>query len=62
MNAALFKWWVAPPVILVAGNGSLTKTEYHHPITAGKINWAGVSLDAARERLQPILTSDKLKL
>ncbi|MEB3246192.1 MAG: NAD(+) synthase [Vampirovibrionales bacterium] len=39
MNAALFKWWVVPPILIVAGNGSITKTDYRHPITACRAQW-----------------------
>lgn len=39
MAQATFKWWVAPPILLVAGNGAITKTDYHHPITASHIDW-----------------------
>ncbi|MEB3205914.1 MAG: NAD(+) synthase [Vampirovibrionales bacterium] len=51
MNAALFKWWVAPPMIMVASHGDITKTAYHHPITACNINWHGETPDSARQKL-----------
>ncbi len=41
MAAAVFKWWVAPPMIIVEGNGSIAKTDYYHPLTAGRIRWEG---------------------
>jgi NAD+ synthase (glutamine-hydrolysing) len=41
MTAAVFKWWVVPPIVIVSGNGSITKTDYHHPITASRIAWQG---------------------
>jgi NAD+ synthetase len=41
MSAAVFKWWLSPPTILVSGNGSIAKTDYHHPITSGRIVWQG---------------------
>lgn len=43
MSRAVFKWFVAPPILIVSGNGSITKTDYHHPIVAGRIDWAGLS-------------------
>ncbi|MDX2084667.1 MAG: NAD(+) synthase [Candidatus Melainabacteria bacterium] len=41
MSASVFKWWLAPPTLLVSGSGSVTKTDYHHPITAARIRWEG---------------------
>lgn len=41
MARAVFKWWIAPPIIIVEGNGSIAKTDYHHPITANRIDWDG---------------------
>ncbi|MBX2860837.1 MAG: NAD(+) synthase [Vampirovibrio sp.] len=41
MARAVFKWWVLPPAVIVSGNGSITKTDYQHPITAGRIDWDG---------------------
>lgn len=43
MATSVFKWWVSPPVIIVEGYGSVTKTDYHHPITANRIRWEGTS-------------------
>ncbi len=34
LQNSVFKWWIAPPVLLVDGDGSLAKTDYHHPIVA----------------------------
>ncbi len=50
MAASVFKWWIAPPVILVEGNGSITKTDYRHPITANQIQWEGMG-DSDRNAL-----------
>jgi NAD+ synthase (glutamine-hydrolysing) len=44
MSKAIFKWWLAPPVLLCDSAGSLAKTEYHHPLTACKLNWQAPSL------------------
>jgi NAD+ synthetase len=44
MGKAVFKWFVAPPILIVEGNGSLAKSDYHHPIVAGRIAWQGHSL------------------
>jgi NAD+ synthetase len=41
MATAVFKWWVVPPILIVDGNGSIAKTDYHHPITACRIAWEG---------------------
>lgn len=41
MARAVFKWFVAPPILIVEGNGSIAKSDYHHPIVAGRIHWAG---------------------
>lgn len=58
MSASVFKWWLAPPILLVEGNGSITKTDYRHPITAGRICWAGVSDPECAAHLDaPILYS-----
>ena len=50
MAAAVFKWWLIPPIIIVSGNGSITKTDYHHPITASRIDWCGLT-DEEKEAL-----------
>jgi NAD+ synthase (glutamine-hydrolysing) len=52
MRTAVFKWWVVPPIILVEGNGSITKTDYHHPITAASINWQSQSAETIKAALQ----------
>jgi len=41
MSRAVFKWFVAPPILIVEGNGSIAKSDYHHPIVANRIRWAG---------------------
>jgi NAD+ synthase (glutamine-hydrolysing) len=41
MARAVFKWFVAPPILIVEGNGSIAKSDYHHPIVANRIRWAG---------------------
>jgi NAD+ synthase (glutamine-hydrolysing) len=51
MSANVFKWWLAPPVLLVDGVGSITKTHYHHPIVAGRIRWQGWSQDMITDHL-----------
>jgi NAD+ synthase (glutamine-hydrolysing) len=57
MAKAVFKWFVCPPILIVEGNGSIAKTDYHHPIVANRIRWDGHSeveialfLDGIRER------------
>ena len=34
VERAAFKWWVAPPMIIVDGSGSLAHSDYKHPVTA----------------------------
>ena len=41
MARAVFKWFIVPPVLMIEGNGSIAKTDYHHPITAVRIQWQG---------------------
>lgn len=41
MPKAVFKWFVAPPILIVEGNGSIAKSDYHHPIVANRIHWQG---------------------
>ena len=54
MAAAVFKWRVLPPAIMVAGNGSITRTDYRHPITAGRIVWDGTSTADIAAQLGPV--------
>jgi NAD+ synthase/NAD+ synthase (glutamine-hydrolysing) len=65
MAKAVFKWFVSPPILMMEGNGSIAKTDYHHPVVAGRICWAGHSeveiallLDNVREQLVPSLIAD----
>lgn len=41
MPKAVFKWFIAPPILIVEGNGSIAKSDYHHPIVANRIEWSG---------------------
>jgi NAD+ synthase/NAD+ synthase (glutamine-hydrolysing) len=41
MAKAVFKWFIAPPILIVEGNGSIAKSDYHHPIVANRICWEG---------------------
>lgn len=43
MAKAVFKWFIAPPILIVEGSGSIAKTDYHHPIVANRICWQGHS-------------------
>ncbi len=43
MPKAVFKWFVAPPILITEGNGSIAKSDYHHPIVANRIQWQGHS-------------------
>ncbi len=43
MSKAVFKWFVAPPILMVEGGGSIAKSDYHHPIVANRIHWQGHS-------------------
>ena len=51
MSRAVFKWFVSPPILIVEGNGSITKSDYHHPITANRIHWQGHSPHAIQKAL-----------
>ncbi len=39
MQASVFKWWVAPPILIVDGDGTLAKSAYHHTITANQTKY-----------------------
>lgn len=39
MSRSVFKWYIAPPTIIVEGAGSIAKSDYRHPITANQIDW-----------------------
>lgn len=41
MSKAVFKWFVSPPILIIEGNGSITKTDYHHPIVSNALHWQG---------------------
>lgn len=41
MAKAVFKWFIAPPILIVEGNGSIAKSDYHHPIVANRVRWQG---------------------
>lgn len=41
MSKAVFKWFISPPILIMEGNGSIAKSDYHHPIVAGRIRWQG---------------------
>jgi NAD+ synthetase len=41
MPKAVFKWFEAPPILIMEGNGSIAKSDYHHPIVANRIQWQG---------------------
>jgi NH3-dependent NAD+ synthetase len=60
MTAAVFKWWVAPPMIIVEGNGSISKSDYQHPITAARINWDGESFESMVQTLDAIAPAQEL--
>lgn len=60
MPKAVFKWFIAPPILIVEGNGSIAKSDYHHPIVANRIAWSGhtdveidLSLDSIVEKTVP---------
>lgn len=54
MPKAVFKWFVAPPILIVEGNGSIAKSDYHHPIVANRIQWQGHTPEA----IEALLNSD----
>ncbi|MEM0951345.1 MAG: NAD(+) synthase [Cyanobacteria bacterium P01_H01_bin.74] len=43
LSSAAFKWFIAPPILIVDETGSLAKSAYHHPITSNQIAWQGHS-------------------
>jgi NAD+ synthase (glutamine-hydrolysing) len=45
MGASVFKWFVAPPVLMMDQGGSLAKSDYHHLITSQNIEWKGHSIE-----------------
>jgi len=45
MARSVFKWFVAPPMLIVEGNGSIAKSDYHHPIVSNRIRWKGHSAE-----------------
>jgi NAD+ synthase/NAD+ synthase (glutamine-hydrolysing) len=54
MAKAVFKWFIAPPILIVEGNGSIAKSDYHHPIVANQIRWEGhtpVEIDLILDQL-----------
>lgn len=60
MPAAVFKWWILPPGPILDGNGTIMKSDYRQPITAGKIRWDGhtdVQRAAALESVRTPVTS-----
>jgi NAD+ synthetase len=52
MASAVFKWWVAPPILIVDSNGSIAKSDYQHMITACRIHWWPQSMDDIQTALQ----------
>lgn len=54
MSRAVFKWFIAPPILIVDGHGGIAKTDYHHPIVASRIRWAGHHPDEIQRVLDPI--------
>lgn len=56
MSAAIYKWWIFPPTVIVEGNGTITKTEYHHPITA-RVNWDTQSSQDMGAALDKVITT-----
>jgi len=57
MTTAVFKWFVVPPILISDGKGSIAKTDYHHPIVAGRIAWMGHSDDAMHSVLSELTSS-----
>jgi NAD+ synthase (glutamine-hydrolysing) len=51
MPKAVFKWFVAPPILIVEGNGSIAKSDYHHPIVANRIRWQGHNAEEIEQAL-----------
>ena len=45
MSTALYKWSILPPSVIVEAR-SINKFDYRQPITSGKINYKGISLES----------------
>ncbi len=50
MQKSVFKWFIAPPILMVEGNGSIAKTDYHHPISS-RVCWQGHTTEAIAQIL-----------
>jgi NAD+ synthase (glutamine-hydrolysing) len=55
MSAAVFKWWVAPPIIICDSNGSIAKSDYQHLITANRIPWWPQTLEDIQARCDQLI-------
>lgn len=50
MSAALYKWSILPPSVIVEGR-SINKSDYRQPITSGKIDYKGQELNEIAQKL-----------
>lgn len=54
MAAALYKWSILPPSVIVEGR-SINKGDYRQPITSGKIDYKGQGVNEIAKKLQEIM-------
>lgn len=50
MSAALYKWSILPPSVIVEGR-SINKNDYRQPITSGQIDYKGQTLETISKKL-----------
>lgn len=53
MSAALYKWSILPPSVIVEGR-SINKNDYRQPITSGKIDYKGQDTDEIAKKLKAL--------
>jgi len=54
LETGVFKWWLAPPMVLLDQVSSLGKSTYHHPLVAQGLPWLPSTPDARREALTSV--------
>ena len=53
MAGALYKWSILPPSVIVEGR-SINKSDYRQPITSGRIDYKGQSVEEIAEKLRMV--------
>lgn len=54
LETGVFKWWLAPPMVLLDQVSSLGKSTYHHPLVAQGLPWWPSTPDARRDALSSV--------